>query len=99
MHACVCVYEWEVTGSDSTQAKRFIPRHHWTWGDTTDSPLTWLGMTPAATKVSCLKNKTKRQGRIRLNCTTYNGGLENARGVTFWSHYCPRCFQKEAILF
>ena len=35
--------------------KCFISRHRWTWGDTTDSPLTRLGMAPAATNMSCFK--------------------------------------------
>ena len=58
------------------ELKHFISRHGWTWGDTTDSPLTLLVMATAATEVSCFKKK--QQGRNRLNCTY--GGLENAKG-------------------
>ena len=53
------LYEQEVTGSVSTRAKKFLSRHRWTWGDITDNPLIWLGMAPAATKVSCFKKNAR----------------------------------------
>ena len=59
------------------ELKNVPSRHHWTWIATTESPLTWLAMAPAATKVS-LKN-----GRAELdsvNCTLTYDGLENAKG-------------------
>ena len=55
VRVCVCAYEREMTRNHSTQAKLYLSRHPWTWGVIIDSPLTQLGMAPAATKVSCFK--------------------------------------------
>ena len=42
------------------ELKCFISRHRWTWGDTTDSPLTRLGMAQAASN-ELLKNNSREK--------------------------------------
>ena len=61
----VCAYEREVTGSHSTQGKEVIFLASVDLDVTTDSPLTWLAVAPAATKVISFK-RTVGQNYIQV---------------------------------